>query len=142
MRRTPLKRSTPLRASSGLNRAVRLRARGDTKYRRRERDFDFMGFVKRQPCIVRSLPPFLFVGDAARAGKYKATPCSGCVEADHAGARGIGQKADDRTCIPLCSSHHNARTNHKGEFFHMTRDELRAWRAAAIQRTQAAWEGR
>lgn len=28
------------------------------------------------------------------------------VEAHHAGERGLGQKADDRTAIPLCRDHH------------------------------------
>lgn len=27
-------------------------------------------------------------------------------EAHHAGVRGLGQKADDRTAIPLCAHHH------------------------------------
>lgn len=119
-----------------------MRARGDTAYRRRERDFPFMGFVKQQPCIVRELPPFLFLDSAASAAKYKATPCSAVVEADHAGSRGIGQKAADNTCIPLCSSHHSQRTNHTGVFWLLDQQELRAWRAEAIARTQAAWSNR
>lgn len=42
----------------------------------------------------------------------RSLPCSvpGCVsryiEAAHAGERGYGQRADDRTAIPLCGEHH------------------------------------
>lgn len=156
MRRTPLRRGT-----KPLRRTKRLRARGNTKYRRRERDIPYMLWVKKQPCIVREMPPVpalvhayvqhpefpWFCGECGyaehEASKHpQMTPCTGRVEADHAGERGIGQKADDRTCIPLCRQHHGERTNHKGPFFHMTRDELRTWRTEAIARTQAAWEQR
>lgn len=148
MRRTPLRRGT-----KPLRRSTRLRARGNTKYRRRERDFAYMGWVKRQPCILRALPlrDFALTLAARLAGKllFKRdvilwcwTPCEGPVEADHQGARGMGQKADDRTCVPMCSSHHKQRHAHNGAFKHLTRDELRAWRTEAIARTQAAWEKR
>lgn len=143
LRRTPLKRGAPLR------RKTRLRARGNTKYRRRERDTERMLWTKRQPCAVRELRPIDFinwdrikgVGGRVEWGTYEATitPCSGPVEADHAGDRGLGQKADDSTCIPLCRGHHRERTDHTGTFSPLTRDEARAWRTAAIERTQAAW---
>lgn len=32
--------------------------------------------------------------------------CRGCIEAHHAGVRGLGQKAGDQTAIPLCVKHH------------------------------------
>ena len=32
------------------------------------------------------------------------------IEAHHAGQRGLGQTADDRTCIPLCWRHHDRRS--------------------------------
>ena len=134
-------RRTPLRAGKPLRRLTRLRARGNTAYRRRERDVPYMLWVKRQPCIVRELPP----AHAVKIGEFwdsevKLTPCRGPVEADHMGARGIGQKADDSTCVPMCQGHHSERHAHAGTFFHLTRDELRAWRTEAINRTQAAWE--
>jgi hypothetical protein len=142
-RSAPLRRTKALRGNKPLRRLQRLRARSITNsYRRRTRDFNFMGFVKTRPCIVRELAPFLFLSTPEQASRFKATPCSGVVEADHAGARGIGQKADDRTCIPLCSSHHSQRTNHTGVFWLMTQHELRAWRARAIELTQAAWSNR
>lgn len=137
-----MKRSAPLRARKPLRRRAWLRARGNTKYRRRERDTDFMLFVKRQPCVVRELPPYAFAGPGHVEAVKRATACGGRVEADHAGDRGLGQKADDDTCIPLCSSHHRERTDHTGTFRQLTRDEARAWRTAAIERTQAAWRNR
>ena len=120
-RSTPLRRRTPLRSRSLTS-----------KYRRRERDVPFMLWIKRQPCVVRELPP-----DPSRA-----TPCTGEVQADHAGARGLGQKADDRTCIALCRRHHRERTDHSGAFFNLTRDELRLWRAQALNATAIAWSTR
>jgi len=120
-----------------------MKSRGDTKYRRRDRDFDFMGWVRRQPCVCRTLPPPDFIRDLAlrlaAPEIARSTTCSGHMEADHAGVRGLGQKASDTTCIPLCSAHHKQRTDHNGAFRNLTRDEARAWRAAAIDHTQAAW---
>ena len=116
---------------TALRRRTWLKARGDTKYRRRERDLEFMTWVRRQPCIMRELP----ASDVL-------TFCSGPVEADHMGARGLGQKADDGTCVPMCRGHHRERTDHAGTFRPLTRDELRAWRAVVIERTQDAWRNR
>jgi hypothetical protein len=132
MRRTPLNRGT-----KPLRRTTRLRARGNTAYRRRERDVPYMLWVKRQPCMLRQICPHpsMPVG-------FATTPCEGRVEADHMGARGTGQKADDRTCVPMCRRHHSERHAHAGTFFSLTRDDLRAWRTAAIERTQAAWSAR
>ncbi len=103
-----------------------------------------MRFVKRQPCFVRVLSPIALASEMrpVLVALAVVTPCRGRVEADHMGARGIGQKADDRTCAPLCSGHHRERTDHFGTFKHLTRDELRAWRARAIEHTQQAWENR
>lgn len=119
-----LTRKTPLRRKAWL----RPRSR-TSKYRRRERDVPFMKWVKRQPCAVRADPP-----DPDRM-----TPCTGRVEADHLGERGLGQKASDDTCAPLCSQHHRERTDHAGAFFNLTRDQLRLWRARALHRTTVAW---
>jgi hypothetical protein len=137
MRRTALSRGR-----KPLRRTTRLRARGNTKYRRRERDVPRMLFVKRLACTVRDLSPISFITDPARAAAAKITLCSGPVEADHMGARGIGQKAEDDTCAPVCQGHHSERHAHAGEFFQLNREELRAWRAEAIERARAAWRQR
>lgn len=158
-RSTPLRRTSSLRTTSTLTRRTRISPRSKTNsYRKRPRDSVYMLWVKTLPCMVRELPPHIFTnGDASAPPSLQdivallrtcaamivaTTPCSGPVEADHMGARGMGQKADDRTCVPMCQSHHRARHDHSRDFRPLTRDELRAWRAAAIERTQAAWENR
>lgn len=73
---------------------------------------------------------------------HMATGCRGEVQADHMGARGLGQKANDRTCAPMCRLHHRERTDHGGSFKNLTRDQLRAWRTRAIARTQTMWNER
>ena len=140
MRRTPLSRGT-----KPLRRTTRLRARGDTKYRRRARDLPFMRWVKRQTCFVRVLSPFSLVAElrpVVMPTKAIETPCSGPIEADHMGERGMGQKAADDTCVPMCRGHHRERHDHAGTFRPLKKPELRAWRARAIEHTQAAWSAR
>lgn len=73
--------------------------------------------VKRMPCLM--------------AGVWGT--CSGPIEADHAGLRGIGRKAPDSTVIPLCHYHH-----HSGRFprsWHKA--SRREWLDAAVLHTQA-----
>lgn len=135
-----MKRNTPLRRSTPIRRTPMRRHRGSTKYSRRPRDLEFMGWARRQPCIVRELAPGSFM--RASVTQTATTPCTGHVEADHMGARGLSQKADDNTCVPMCRQHHRERTDHTGTFRPLTRDELRAWRAVAIEHTQTAWSNR
>lgn len=90
-----------------------------------------MRWVKRQTCFVRELAP----SDVK-------TFCSGPIEADHMGERGMGQKAADNTCVPMCGGHHRERHDHAGTFRPLKKPELRAWRARAIEHTQAAWSNR
>ncbi len=103
-----------------------------------------MLWTKRQACTVRELPPSSFVIDPDRAAlaASKTTPCRGRIEADHMGARGVGQKAGDETVAPMCTGHHGERTDHKATFFFLNQNELRMWRAEAIARNQTAWSQR
>lgn len=129
LRRTPLRRGAPIKRGAPMKRSrIAARPKKPSSYRRRPRDLEYMAWVRRQPCIVRSLPP-----DPARL-----TPCSGRVEADHLGQRGLGQKADDRTCAPMCSQHHRERTDHSGAFRDLTQLEQRAWRVRALELV-ASW---
>jgi hypothetical protein len=121
MRRTPLRRT-----------AMRRRSR-PTSYSRRPRDLPYMLFVKTLLCSVEEERP-----DPDR----EPTPCWGVIEADHAGRRGISQKADDRTVIPICTGHHRERTDHTGSFKHTTRESNRAWLDRAITRTQTIYAER
>lgn len=68
--------------------------------------------------------------------------CDGAVEAHHAGVRGLGQKAHDNTCIPLCTVHHRAWHDHRWPFSSMVKGERRDWALGMISRTQRSWERR
>lgn len=118
MKRPPLKRSAPLRRKTWM------KQRGDTKYRSRPRFIDYMKWIKRRPCCARILAE---------------TTCYGPVEADHAGKRGVGQKADDRTCIPLCRKHHQERNDFHGAFKTWNHDQMRQWLDANIERHQTMY---
>jgi hypothetical protein len=61
-------------------------------YKQRSRDFAYLWWIKTQPCCVCE----------AQHHPHLTT-----TYAHHAGARGLGQKADDRTAIPLCWRHHD-----------------------------------
>lgn len=122
MRRTPLRRSRMSRKPK------------PNSYNTRERAFEFMGWVKQQPCMVQvfiDLGTFGFGSHVIAASR-----CEGVVEADHAGSRGIGRKASDYTTIPLCTKHHFERTNFAGAFAFFKQEHMRAFLASAIQYTQ------
>ncbi len=57
-----------------------------TRYNKRTRDLEYMGFVRGLRCC--------------RCG-------GGPSQAHHAGDRAFGRKADDRSCIPLCEPCHH-----------------------------------
>jgi len=123
MKRGPSKPATPQTKPKKLTRRLKRK----TKYARRERDFEYMKWVKTQPCLL--------------AGVEGAGPCTGVVEADHAGLeRGIGMKAPDDTCIPLCSGHHLDRHACTGFFRGRPKDWKRAWRVNAIAVTRTRYE--
>jgi len=68
---------------------------------KRTRDFSFISWIKSQPCVVcekHSLHLF--------AKRFSPS------QAHHAGHRGLSQRADDRTCIPLCWTHHDRNSPH------------------------------
>lgn len=116
-----LKRRTPLR----VNHANRKRSK--TKYAKRPRAFGYMGWIKQQSCIVRQFAVVM---------KSPTTPCRGDIEADHMGERGLGRKAPDSTCVPICSGHHRERTDFSGAFKTFTQMDMRSFVASAIQVTQ------
>lgn len=109
MKRTPLIRKTPMR------RRARMAAGAKSAYRLRPRDFAYMAWVRRQPCCARDLGG-----------------CSGRVEADHAGSRGLGRKADDDTCIPLCHAHHVQRGSFSGPFRTWDQVQMRGWLTSMV----------
>lgn len=142
MRRTPLRRKTPMARSPMRRRSrpVRVPASDITiaeairislatpvphepsrhsgsAYRQRERHVPYMLWCKRMPCLMRGVWG----------------TCSGPVEADHAGPRPLGQKAHDSTVIPLCHQHHMAERFPRS----WLQAQRRAWLHAAIVYTQA-----
>lgn len=51
--------------------------------------------------------------------------------------RGLGQKADDRTCVPLCAHHHIVSWHGgQGPFAGWDRDRRRAWGDELVARVQ------
>ena len=108
---------------SSLTRRAPLRRRpGKTAYARRARDWSYMAWVNGQSCLLAHL------GD-----------CAGPIEADHCGDRGLGQKAPDSTCVPLCTKHHRERTDMRGAFGGFDAEGMRLWRRWAVQNVQEAY---
>lgn len=140
MKRTPLRRKTPLRASRARNRTTKPPR---TKYASRPRATAYMLFVKSLPCALRDN------GDAVALEVYgpdehpfwwinaPITSCSGPTEADHMGQRALSRKAPDSTCGPLCTQHHRERTDHTGAFKHFTQADMRAFCADVVAYTQS-----
>ncbi len=91
-----------------------------TKYKSRPRDTARMLWIKTLPCAARDpMLPLAAVG-----------PCLGPVEADHAGGgSGMGRKADDSTCIPLCQRHHRSPGLEHLLYGHVPHGEVRRWKA-------------
>lgn len=110
--RTPLERSTPLP-----------RRRATPRRSDRQRDRAYLLRVKGLPCLL----------DGTGC-------CWGSIEADHAGPRPYGRKADDSTAIPLCTQHHRERTDYSGFFAGFTAVEMRVWCDRAIEETRATLE--
>jgi hypothetical protein len=63
-----------------------------TSYAKRPRDFAYLAWVACQQCIVC---------EAQHKPQFSRS------YAHHAGARGLSQRAADRTAIPLCWKHHD-----------------------------------
>ena len=116
MKRTPLKRRTP------LARAGRLRARTP---RRVVRQLGHPGHLAR----VRTL-------SCAALGM---SSCFGPMAAHHAGPRpGVGMKCSDLETHPFCMTHHALWHAGRGPFKGWTREMRRVWADAQIAATRAA----
>lgn len=92
----------------------------------RRRDPDYVAWVKTLPCAV---------ADEIGLDWH----CEGGIEADHMGRRPLGRKADDDTCVPLCSLHHRQRTDFSGRFRTWGHDEMRAWLDVKVELYQARY---
>lgn len=103
------------------------------------RDQDYMAWIRTQRCVV-SLRGVLPVGcdmgpwlrAMGNANRWPIKPCEGRIEASHTGERGIGQKADDWTCLPKCHGHHVDWETHVGAFKGWPKEARRLWAAAWV----------
>jgi hypothetical protein len=110
-----------------MRRSALRRRRSTPRRSSRVRDVDFMRWVKTLGCMAYEL------------GRETGHRCGGVVEADHGGRRGLGQKADDTTCIPLCTEHHRQRTDFSGAFKSWSKARMRGWLGACVLLTKALW---
>jgi hypothetical protein len=101
------------------------------KPRGRVHDQRFLDWCHLQPCVLGNV-----------AGAQPCRYIGGMPEANHAGKRPKGRKADDDTCLPMCNRHHEDYTLHL-HFFAARPDGWRdAWRAQQIAIVQAAYKVR
>lgn len=112
-------------------------AAADERLENRIRDRDYMLWVKTLACCAGALWIETGEGDDVRRTS-EADRCAGAVQAHHAGTnRGMSQKAEDRTCIPLCVLHHTEWHGAAGPFRPWDRERRRAWALQMIGQTQA-----
>lgn len=158
VKRSPLKRKTPLRAKrsepreyttgdpyalSRPRRRTRLKQEGSSKYARRPRARAYMLWVKSQPCIlplVMMRLGYIGIASAHVCRNRDGLSSSVDIEADHAGDRAYGRKAPDATVIPLCSYAHLMRTGpigNRGPFEGFDKAQMATFRHTAIALTQA-----
>jgi hypothetical protein len=88
---------------------------------------DYMAAVRSLPCCA----------PAAEPNARDIFRCGGSIEPHHAGRRpGIAMKADDSTCIPLCTVHHRQWHDASGVFKHWVKAQRMAWADEQIAETQ------
>jgi hypothetical protein len=91
-----------------------------------------MELIHRMPCCCE-------LGVSRDGKNYADSMCGGDIEANHAGEKpGVGLKAPDDTCIPMCNLHHRDWTDHNGLFRYWARNERRARADKMIDATRAA----
>jgi hypothetical protein len=126
VKRTALKRKTPLRTTKSMPRRAtgvdRALVAAGARKRKAGGDPAYLERVRRLTCLVG---PYIH-------------RCDGPIEAHHAGARpGVSLKAHDHTAVPLCKVAHTEWHAATGWAKGMNREDRRAWADAAIARTQA-----
>lgn len=147
MKRSELKRRTPLRAKKKITRTAPVRrGRSTTAHATRERAPDeWFAWVKSQPCFVQYLHMLSgwehVLNDAGwrelvAAISRTVTRCVGGIEADHMGSKmrdgGDGEMAADRTCVGICHGHHMERHGFAGTFKEFCQEDMRSFLARGI----------
>lgn len=130
MKRSPLKRKSPMKRTRSRP------GKSKTKYARRERDWAYMAFVRGEPCALSGGAPVAC--DLWVAG-HSPDGCRGQIEAHHAGVHGVGQKADDNTCVSLCQYHHRCLTDRTKAFSGWPRGAIKTWELAAVAHYSARY---
>lgn len=134
MKRSPLKRKSPMKRTRSRP------GKSKTKYARRERDFPRMTWTREQRCALASWDLSSTEMLASWEGwAVELSPCSGAIEAHHAGVRAGWRKADDSTVVPLCQMHHRSLTDRTGAFSGWPRGALKTWELAAVAHYSARY---
>jgi hypothetical protein len=122
-------RNVPLARSGFLDRNTPVRAfREELRRSSRVRDRSYLSWLHSQSCCA---------GDLVRDVLDR---CGGGIEADHVGARGLGQKSSDSESLSLCSRHHSDRHNLLGVFRGWDRERMHAFFAKHLTRLRRAYE--
>lgn len=150
MKRSPLKRKTPLRSrpSSSRKPRKRLLAKRATERRSsRKRDEAYLAWVRLQPCAIGASIQFLADQSAVRRhpdmreSLLADAGCSGPTDPDHKREGvGAGMKASDRDAWPCCRRHHDDRHALRGVFRNWSRDQLREFINNRIAEANARYE--
>jgi len=123
MKRTALRRKTPLRARTPLRRSKPLRQRSPKRRRPSQGDCERMAWIRSLPCCAPM--PHL---------------CRGRIDPHHAGVKpGLGMKAPDDTCIPMCRRSHRDFEDHAGQFKGWSPERRREWQDGQVLIYQAIW---
>lgn len=124
MKHSPLARKTPLRRKS------RIKAKPPRRLKGPGSDPAYLAAVRALPCCA--VKAFSDVCD-----------CLGPIDPHHAGNRpGVGMKAADDTCIPMCRRHHREVETLTGSFRHWDKAYRRLWYDARIAETREAIRSR
>lgn len=118
MKRTPLTRKTPLKASKPVNPINSERRKKN--HARAYASPAFLAFIHRCPCYACG-----YAGPSPR-------------QAAHSVTGGMGRKADANTCLPLCGVCHSRQHTQGWLAIGMTRETAKA----AADQTWRNWEAR
>ena len=113
MKRTPLKRGKPLKASKGLKRATKplkrnapLKAKGGRRFKKNA-DPAYLAWIRTQPCAAWTMAR---LGGPLCPIRFQFRYCTGRVEAAHVKSRGAGG-GDFGNVLPICAGEHARQHN-------------------------------
>lgn len=105
---------------------TRMKRKAPRRVEKRRHMRPYLAFIHAMPCCCE-------LGVTRDGRNVRDSMCTGAIEANHAGKKpGIGLKAPDSTCIPMCHGHHADWTEHRGLFRGWSPDDRREWADAII----------